>query len=338
MGIETNKKIKVVFFNRKPRALGNFSIEIYFKLMQQYLEQEFQIVNKVMPFESNGFLNRFRNALFCWKNQGDVNHITGDIHYVAAFLKKSITLLTILDCGMLHETHGLKHKIFKYLWFDMPAFKSKIITVISNATKNDLISWVKCDSNKIEVIYVCISPEFKQNAKSFNSENPRILQIGTAANKNLKRLIPALKGIKCTLVIIGKIDSEIQNLAIENNINLELHDRRLSDEEVREEYNKCDILSLVSTLEGFGMPIIEANVVGRICITGSTSSMPEIAGTAAHIVNPFDIHDIHLGFKKIIDDKEYRDNLVQNGYQNANRFSAESLAKQYAAIYRLIGC
>jgi len=337
MAIETNKKLKVVFFNRKPRALGNFSVEIYFQLMQQYLLQEFEIVNRVMPFESSGFLNRFRNALFCWNNQGDVNHITGDIHYVAAFLKKSKTILTVLDCGMLHETKGMKHKIFKHLWFDMPVFKSKIITAISNATKNDLISWVKCNPNKIEVIYVCISPEFKRSDKPFDSENPRILQIGTASNKNLKRIIPALKGIKCTLVIIGKIDAEIKDLILENEINLELHDRRLTDEEVREEYNKCDILCLASMLEGFGMPIIEANVVGRVCITGNTSSMPEIAGNAAHIVDSFDIQDIHLGFKKIIDNKEYRDSLINNGFKNATRFSAESLAKQYAAIYRLIG-
>lgn len=336
MGIKTNKKIKVVFFNRKPRSLGNFSVEIYFKLMQDYLQADFEIVNKVMPYESNGIINRILNVIFCFLNQGDVNHITGDIHYVTLLLRKSKTILTILDCGMLYETSGLKNKIFKKFWFDIPIKKSKIITSISNATKIDLLKWVDCDPNKIEVIYVCISPEFKQIEKSFNSENPRILQIGTAVNKNLKHLIPALKDIKCTLVIIGKIDSEIKNLANENNINLELHDRRLSDEEVREEYNKCDILSLVSTLEGFGMPIIEANVVGRVCITGNTSSMPEIAGNAAHIVNPFDIHDIHLGFKKIIDDKEYRDSLITNGFKNATRFSAVALANQYSKLYNKI--
>jgi glycosyltransferase involved in cell wall biosynthesis len=147
-----------------------------------------------------------------------------------------------------------------------------------------------------------------------------------------------LKGINCTLVIVGKIDLEIKELVRQNNISLELYDRRLSDEEVREEYNKCDILSLVSTLEGFGMPIIEANVVGRVCITGNTSSMPEIAGTAAHIVDPFAIQDIHNGIKIIIENKTYREHLIQNGYQNAKRFSAESIAKQYASLYNEIGC
>jgi glycosyltransferase involved in cell wall biosynthesis len=333
MGIKTDKKIKIVFFNRKPRALGNFSIEIYFQLVQNYLKQDFEIINKVMPFESNGFLNRIGNAFYCLFNQGNVNHITGDIHYVAAFLKKSKTILTILDCGMLHETSGLKHKIFKLLWFDFPIKKSKIITAISNATKDDLLDFTNCDSHKIKVIYVCISPEFKQNKKVFNFENPRILQIGTAQNKNIKRLIPALKGIKCTLVIIGKIDTEIKELITQNNIKLELHDRRLSDEEITMEYKKCDILSLVSTIEGFGMPIVEANAVGRVCITGNTTSMPEIAGDAAHIVDPYNINEIHKGFKLLIQNEEYRASLIQNGFENANRFSAESIAKQYGLLY-----
>ena len=333
---KSNGKIKVVFFNRKPRSLGNFSIEMYFQLVQNYLSDDFEVVNKVMPYESNGLLNRIGNAMYCFFNQGDVNHITGDIHYVAAFLKKSKTVLTIHDCGMLHETNGTKHQLMKLLWFTMPVKKAKIITVNSNATKKDLLRFVDCKPEKIEVVTICISPEFKKEPKVFNSENPRILQIGTAQNKNLKRLLPALKGIKCTLVIIGKIDSETAALVAQNNITLELRDRRLSDEEVREEYKKCDILSLVSTLEGFGMPIVEANAVGRVCITGNTTSMPEIAGTAAHIVDSFDVQQIHDGFKLIIQNAEYRASLIQNGFVNASRFSAESLAKQYAGVYRLI--
>ena len=337
MGIKKDKKLKVVFFNRKPRALGNFSIEIYFQLIQNYLKDEFIVINKVMPYESNGLLNRLGNVLFCLFNQGQVNHITGDIHYVAAFLKKHKTILTIHDCGMLHETNGLKNKLVKYLWFNMPISKSQIITVNSNATKHDLIQFTHCDANKIKVIYICISPSFVKNEQAFNEEKPRILQIGSADNKNIKRLIPALKDIHCTLVIIGKIDTVTKDLIAENNIDLELHNRRLSDEEVMQEYIKCDILSLVSTLEGFGMPIIEANAIGRICITGNITSMPEIAADAAHLVDPFNIQQIHDGFQLLINNKSYRDSLIVNGYKNANRFSAASLAKQYAALYNEIG-
>ncbi|MFY8213275.1 MAG: glycosyltransferase [Flavobacterium sp.] len=334
MGSQPDKKIKVVFFSRKPRNLGNFSVEIYFQLIQAELSHEFEVINKVMPYESSGLFKRLANALFCMVNQGDVNHITGDIHYVAAFLKKRKTLLTILDCGMLHQTTGIKHRILKHFWFTLPIRKSKIVTAISTATKTDVLKFEPCPADKIQVIYVCISPDFKQAPQEFNAQSPRILQIGTAQNKNVHRLVPALKGIPCTLVIIGKIDQALKDLIAQNEIQLELYDRRLSDKEVQEQYQKADIVSLVSTLEGFGMPIVEANAVGRVCIAGTNSSMPEIAQEAAHLVDAYSITDIHAGIQKLIADATYREQLIQNGFQNAARFSAASLAKQYAAIYR----
>ena len=334
MGVIASKKIKVVFFNRKPRKFGNFSIEIIFKLIEESLSNEFEIINKQMPYESSGIFKRFWNTLYCLFNQGDVNHITGDIHYVATFLKKSKTLLTVLDCGMLHQQTSLKRSVLKLFWFDIPISKAQLLTVISKATGDDLVELTACKREKIKLVYVCISPDFKKIEKYFDKQSPRILHIGTAENKNLKRIIPALKNINCTLVIIGKVGEDIKQLIAENNIKLELFDRRLSDEEVRQEYYKCDILSLVSTLEGFGMPIVEANVVGRVAITGNITSMPEVAGNAAHIVNSFDKTAIHEGFKKIIDDDEYRNTLIKNGYENAKRFSVKTIAGQYADIYR----
>jgi glycosyltransferase involved in cell wall biosynthesis len=330
-----SSKKKIVYFNRKPRELGNFSIETYFQLIQEQLPQEFEVINKIMPYESSGLFKRLANALFCMVNQGDVNHITGDIHYVAAFLKKRKTILTIHDCGMLHQTSGIKHKILKFFWFTMPVHKAQYITVNSKATRDDLCQRVDCDKSKIKVIYICISPEFQPAPQEFNAQSPRILHIGTAQNKNLPRLVPALKGIPCTLVIIGKIDQELKDLIVQNQIQLELFDRRLSDQEIQTEYQKADIVSLVSTLEGFGMPIIEANAVGRICIAGTNSSMPEIAQNAAHLVDAFSIESINQGIQKLIQDAPYREQIIQNGYRNAARFSAASLAQQYATIYRL---
>ena len=331
-----SSKKKIVYFNRKPRELGNFSIETYFQLIQKELPQEFEVINKFMPYESCGLFKRLANTLFCMVNQGDVNHITGDIHYVVAFLKKRKTILTIHDCGMLHQTSGIKHKILKFFWFTMPVRKVQYITVNSKATRDDVCQRVVCNKSKIEVIYICISPDFQPAPQEFNAQSPRILHIGTAQNKNLHRLIPALKGIPCTLVIIGKIDQSLKDLIAQNEILLELFDRRLTDQEIQTEYQKADIVSLVSTLEGFGMPIVEANAVGRVCIAGNNSSMSEIAHDAAHLVDSFSIEAIHQGIQKLIQDAPYREQLILNGYRNADRFIAASLAQQYAAIYRLI--
>ena len=329
----TLKPIRVAFFHRKPRALGNFSIETYFQQIREHLPPPFQPVYVEMPYESNGLWRRLANAMYCFFKQEDINHITGDIHYVAAFLKKKKTVLTIHDCGSLHDTAGLKRKIMRYFWFSMPTAKSAIVTANSEATKTDIMAQTQCQRDKIAVVYICVGQQFQAQPKAFNAQNPRILQLGTAPNKNLERLIPALKNIQCTLVIVGKVSDAIKNLIQENNIQAECIERRLSDDEMLDQYHQCDILSLVSTLEGFGMPIVEANAVGRPVITSNTTSMPEIAADAAVLVDPFDISSILEGFLKIIENSQLREELVQNGLQNHLRFQPKQLAAQYAELY-----
>ena len=329
----SQKPIRVAFFHRKPRALGNFSIETYFQQIREHLPPPFQPIYVEMPNESNGLWRRLANAMYCYFKQEDINHITGDIHYVAAFLKKKKTVLTIHDCGSLHDSAGFKRKIMRYFWFSMPTAKSAIVTANSEATKTDIMAQTKCHSDKISVVYICVGQQFQARPKAFNAQNPRILQLGTAPNKNLERLIPALKNIPCTLVIVGKVSDAIKTLIQENNIQTECIERRLSDDEMLDQYHQCDILSLVSTLEGFGMPIVEANAVGRPVITSNTTSMPEIAGDAAVLVDSFNISSIREGFLTIIQNQQLRKELVQNGLQNHLRFQPKQLAAQYAELY-----
>ena len=333
---QNQQPIRVAFFHRKPRPLGNFSIETYFQQIREHLPAPYQPIYVEMPFESNGLWRRMANAIYCAFKQGDINHITGDIHYVAAFLQKKKTVLTIHDCGSLHETSGIKRKILKYFWFDMPVAKSAQITANSTATKNDIYEQTGWATEKISVVYICVGEHFKPQPQNFNAENPRILHIGTAPNKNLERLIPALNNIPCTLVIVGKINDTTKQLLKENNIQAACIERRLTDEEILEQYQQCDILSLVSTLEGFGMPIVEANAIGRVVITSNTTSMPEIANDAAVLVDPFNIANIREGFLKIIQNPTLREELITNGLKNHLRFQPKQLAEQYAQIYQKI--
>jgi glycosyltransferase involved in cell wall biosynthesis len=107
----------------------------------------------------------------------------------------------------------------------------------------------------------------------------------------------------------------------------------LSVAEVVAEYESCDLVTLVSTYEGFGMPIVEGNSVGRPVITSNVASMPEVAGDAACLVDPFDVPSIRAGILRVIRDEEYRQQLVANGFRNAERFTAARVAELYEAIY-----
>jgi glycosyltransferase involved in cell wall biosynthesis len=309
---------------------------MYFGLIKENLSENFDVTIKEMPFYSNGFLRRLGNAIYCTFNQAEINHITGDIHYVAYFLKKKRTILTILDCGILHQSKGLKFFIFKWLWFKIPIWRVNKITAISEATRKDIIKYSNCKPSKIEVIYVCINPYFKENRKEFDLIKPRILQIGTAPNKNLINLIPALSKINCHLTIIGKINENIMSLLKGHNLDFQVIDKKLSDQEVIAEYNKCDILTLISTLEGFGMPIVEANTVGRVVITANNSSMPEIGGNSTKLVDAWDIQDIRKGFVEIITNNDSRNSLIKNGFENAKRFAPKKIAIQFEDLYKSV--
>ena len=110
--------------------------------------------------------------------------------------------------------------------------------------------------------------------------------------------------------------------------------KNLSNEEIMDKYRSADILSLVSTYEGFGMPIVEANAVGRVAVTSNILSMPEVAGNAAHLVDPFDVAAIRQGILKVIEDDAYREKLISNGFVNRKRFDVKQIATQYTEIYR----
>lgn len=326
--------INVVQFQRKRRANGNHSIESIFDGIRELQPKDIKIKKFVFSFQSSGIINRIAIVIQAFLQRQQINHITGDIHFANFLLPKKSNVLTIHDCGVLKRTTGIKHKILKYFWFTLPAKKAQIVTVNSNFTKQDLLTYINIPSHKIVPIYVFVPTIHRRNDKAFNKEKPTILQLGTAINKNIVRTAQALKGINCKLVILGKLNDEITTALLENNIDYENISTSITDEEVAKLYQCCDVVSFASTFEGFGMPIVEANVTGRVVVAGNTASMPEIAGNAAELVNPFDVNDIRNGFLKVIQDDAHREQLIANGFKNAERFNKTEIANQYFNLYR----
>ena len=64
--------------------------------------------------------------------------------------------------------------------------------------------------------------------------------------------------------------------------------------------------------------------------------MPEVANDAAHLVDPFSIEEMHIGFTKVIHDDEYRNKLIERGFDNSKRFSNSIIARQFSEIYEVI--
>jgi len=183
------------------------------------------------------------------------------------------------------------------------------------------------------VIYCPISKEFQPKQKLFNCSCPRILQVGTTENKNLSRVAQALRGLSCRLSIVGPL-SAVQKKALEENKIVYENHVGLSREALVYQYQEADIVMFASLYEGFGLPIIEANAIGRPVITSNLHSMPEVGANAACYVNPYNIGEIRSALNRLIDDSNYRQEIVNNGFQNVERFRLAFIAGQYADLYR----
>ena len=107
----------------------------------------------------------------------------------------------------------------------------------------------------------------------------------------------------------------------------------LSDEEIINEYKNCDIVSFCSIFEGFGMPIIEANAVGRPVITSNISPMKEVAGGSALLVDPYNVDDIRSKMMCLLTDEKVRLRCIELGYENAKKYSQSNIVNQYLHIY-----
>lgn len=326
-----NRKYHVNLIFRMKNA--DYSIEKVFKPLQPIFDKHFVVDDCYVPYYKVSLWSIISNMWFAFCHRKDINHITGVMHYCALLLPKKNTIITIHDINL--PGAGLKRKILMWLFVQLPVKRAKYITCITEATKRELLDECPKASDKVLVIYNPISPELKYSKKEFDAENPRILHIGTRANKNLERVIEALNGVKCCLVIVGQLSNIQKSLLKANHINY-INKFRLTDQEILSEYVSCDIVSFPSLYEGFGMPIIEGQAIGRPVLTSHLAPMTEISGDAVLYVDPKSVNSIRQGFLEIIRNESLRKDIVANGLNNVKRFDADVIAKKYMALYNII--
>ncbi len=320
--------MKLVLIYRN-RVDGANSIEELFHTLAQEFRKRFEVIEYQMGTRSN----LLRDVFNLRRLKADVYHVTGDVHYVACFLPKRKTVLTIHDIHHYNYTlHGFKKLIYKWLYLTIPLRSICCLSTISEATKQVLEQQFSLGVS-VNVINNCYNKTlFVAKHKDFNSAEPVILHLGTKANKNLPNLITSLTGIKCKLMVIGRLNPELIQLLADNQINY-TNLFNLSLLEIYNNYVQADLVAFVSLSEGFGMPIIESQAVGRAVITSNFDPMLSVAGTAACLVDPYSVAEIRVVILKIINDAKYREQLIAAGFENVQRYSPQNTAEQYSKLY-----
>lgn len=318
-------------------APGRYSLERVFTDAYQALPTDIDASIVWLPFESRGLIPRLRNLGFTSRLRADVIHVGGDVHYCALAIRRCRSVLTVHDLATLHRLRGLRRRAFFILWYRLPTWWSARVTTISQTTKNELVGSLPTRANKTSVVPNPVGMAFLTARRTPQQrELPQVLQIGTGINKNLDRVIRAVAPLPIHLRIVGQL-SEKQRLLLGSTPLSYSVVENLCEEDLVREYTGSDVLTFISTYEGFGLPIVEAQAVGLPVITSNVSSMPEVAGDGALLVDPLDTGAIRDAIALLVKSPDLAQSLVTRGHQNVRRYLPESIAEMYAQIYRGMG-
>ncbi len=210
----------------------------------------------------------------------------------------------------------------------------KIIT-ISNSSKQDILDYCSVDEDKITVIYNACS-EVSYNEIKEKQDKPYICAITSELpHKNAKGIIESYKRYceissnPLNMVIIGLKDILSYDLPQEINNRITCYKFIKEDKELYRVIANSKMFLFLSLTEGFGLPPIEAMQLNVPVICSNTSSLPEVTGGAAVLVNPYNYIEVARALDRLSDDEEKRKYFIKLGQKNYKRFSQEIIMEQY---------
>ena len=232
------------------------------------------------------------------------------------------------------------------------------VLAVSQASKRDLAGVFGVDEYKIEVIYNAVDDIFLREPDPAEADavlarhavtGPYVLYAGNIKKqKNLSRLIEAFAVAKLEmaddmrfsqmkLLLIGDAlaeQSDLRRAVVRSRVRGDVRFLGFVPQNVlRVFYKRAKAFLFPSLYEGFGLPPLEAMALGTPVLTSNVSSMPEVFGSAALLVNPENVFDIARGIRQILTDDELRAALVERGHELVSRFSWERSAAQVRCVY-----
>jgi glycosyltransferase involved in cell wall biosynthesis len=265
------------------------------------------------------------------------------------------SLVTVHDLGYLQfpETHPWHQRLYLDLSTRWSARAAAHILADSEATRSDLVARYGTPPEKItvahpgydETLAPARDPATVEAVKArFGIAGDYFLYLGTLQpRKNLARVIAAFAALKSeilkpdtVLVLAGKrgwlyedLFAQVRYMGLEGRV---LFPGYIPDEDKAALLSGALAFVFPSLYEGFGLPVLEAQACGCPVITSTTSSLPEVAGDAALLVDPGDSDAIAAAMQRIAADSALRETLVEQGLANVHRFSWTACAQSVMSV------
>ena len=281
-------------------------------------------------------------------------------HYVLPPLVQCRSVVTIHDCIHLMFPQYLPNRAaFAYAKWSIAqaARRSTRVMTVSESSKRDILRFVDAEPDKIDVIYNAYDERFAIEPREEDVVRVReryqltdefVLYAGNVKpHKNLERLIDAFALVRkrgldhLKLVLIGDEISKYTALrrAVHQH---QLHKYvrflgYLPEETLAVMYRLAGVFVFPSLYEGFGLPPLEAMASGTPVVTSNVSSLPEVAGDAAVLVDPYDPQAIADGIYRVLTDETLRRTMVHKGIARAGQFSWEQSVRRVRQIYGEVG-
>jgi len=237
---------------------------------------------------------------------------------------------------------------------------AKRILAVSKFTKSEIEKLFAIPSQRIEVIYNAIDERFLRGhateadrqilAERYLVTYPFVLYAGRISpHKNLVRIIEAFSALKVQLekqsqyadlklIIIGDELSkhpDLRRTVIRSGVQNDVRFMGfIPIEMLRLFYDAAKVFVFPSLYEGFGLPPLEAMAQGTPVVTSNISSLPEVVGNAAVLVNPENVFEIMRALQRVLLDQSVRDKIRQRGYEQAKKFSWDASAQRILAVYK----
>jgi len=278
------------------------------------------------------------------------------VHYpanVGALRGSSPFVLTVHDLSFVRHPQWFTPTRARYYRFaaSWSARRARRIIAVSHAAKHDLVKFWKLDPDTIDVIHNGVRAAFRPAdrdaiaalKKELGLPERFVLFVGTLEpRKNIERIIGAWERAHADadveLVLVGRDGWKTESIhrAIETSpLRRHLHRRdHLPDTALPTLYSAARALVWPSHFEGFGLPPLEAMACGTPVITSRVSSLPEVCGDAALLVDPINTGEIAQAITRLADDETLHADLRQRGLERAAQFTWQRAAEETIATYR----